>query len=145
MSDSILTSVKKLLGITEDYTYFDADIITDINSVFMILHQMGVGSKEVFSIEDKTAKWSDFLGEAGDIAAVKTYVALKVRLMFDPPASAQHSNAINENIKELEWRLYSAESSENFIPEEGVTDDGSSSDAFTTSSIKYRIWADDEW
>jgi hypothetical protein len=142
MSDSILTSVKKLLGITEDYTYFDADLIIDINSVFMILHQMGVGSKEIFSIADKTATWSDFLGDAGDIAAVKTYVALKVRLMFDPPTSAQHSNAINENIKELEWRLYSADSSENFIVEEGTADGDLSDSSYGTRSIKYRIWAD---
>ena len=142
MSDSILTTVKKLLGIADDYTYFDTDIITDINSVFMILHQMGIGSKEVFSITDKTAKWSDFLGDAGDIAAVKTYVALKVRLMFDPPTSAQHNTAINETIRELEWRLYSADSSENFIVEEGTADGDLSDSSYGTRSIRYRIWAD---
>lgn len=144
MDESILNSVKKILGIADDYTYFDTDLIIDINSVFMILHQMGVGSKTIFQIEDMGATWGDFLGSAADIPAVKTYVALKVRMMFDPPQSGQHATAINENIKELEWRLYSADSSENFKVEE-ATDDGddvSSSSSTTHSVRRYNVWAD---
>lgn len=118
MYDSILISVKKLLGISEEYNYFNPDLIIDINSVLMILYQMGVGSKTPFHIEDDSETWQDFFGEeVVDIDAVKTYVALKVRLMFDPPAASAHMQAIQETIKELEWRLYSAESSGNFDPE----------------------------
>lgn len=118
MYDSILISVKKLLGIAEEYNYFNPDLIIDINSVLMILYQMGVGSKTPFHIEDDSETWQDFFGEdVVDIDAVKTYVALKVRLMFDPPAASAHMQAIQETIKELEWRLYSAESSDNFDPD----------------------------
>lgn len=118
MYDSILISVKKLLGLSEDYNYFNPDLIIDINSVLMILYQMGVGSKTPFHIEDDSETWQDFFGEeVVDINAVKTYVALKVKLMFDPPAASAHMQAIQETIKELEWRLYSAESSDNFDPD----------------------------
>ncbi len=145
MSESILTSIKKLLGITEEYTFFDADLLMDINSVLMILHQMGVGPSEPMMIEDASATWSDFFDSKTDINAVKTYIALKVRLMFDPPQNSGHVNAINEMIKELEWRLYSAESSENFIVDEEDDSDAVSSSGLSTKSIRYRIWADDVW
>lgn len=145
MSESILTSIKKLLGIAEEYEFFDADLLMDINSVLMILHQMGVGPKEPMMIEDASATWSDFFDGKTDINAVKTYIALKVRLMFDPPQNSGHVNAINEMIKELEWRLYSAESSENFIVDEEDESDAVSSSGLSTKSIRYRIWADDEW
>jgi hypothetical protein len=105
--ESILTSVKKLLGMTEEYTVFDTDLIMHINSVFMILNQMGVGPKDAFCITDATATWSDFTGERTDLAAVKSYVALKVRL-FDPPQSSVMMDAIKNLISELEWRLYVA-------------------------------------
>lgn len=117
MYDSILTSIKKLLGIAEDYHHFDSDLLMHINTVFMILYQMGVGPKTPFSIEDDTATWNDFLEDKTDLAAVKNYIALKVRLAFDPPAASAHMQAITEAIKEYEWRLYSAESSENFDPD----------------------------
>ena len=104
--DSILTSVKKLLGLTEDYTAFDADLIMHINSVLMILRQMGVGPEEGFSISDATATWSEFCENKADIEAVKSYTALKVRLLFDPPQSSSVMDAIKSQISELEWRLY---------------------------------------
>lgn len=106
--ESILTSVKKLLGMTEEYAVFDTDLIMHINSMFMILNQMGVGPKDVFCITDATATWSDFAGERADLAAVKSYVALKVRLLFDPPQSSVTMDAIKNQISELEWRLYVA-------------------------------------
>ena len=104
--DSILTSVKKLLGLTEEYTAFDADIIMHINSVLMILNQMGVGPEKAFTISDATATWSEFCGERADMEAVKSYVALKVRMLFDPPQSSSTMEATKNLISELEWRLY---------------------------------------
>ena len=103
--DSILTSIKKLLGITEDYTHFDADIIIDINSVFMILRQLGVGPVDGFNITDSSQTWHDYLSDdESKLSAVKTYVYLKVRLMFDPPVGSV-LESYNNQIKELEWRL----------------------------------------
>ena len=103
--ESILTSIKKLLGIADEYTHFDSDLIMHINSVFSILTQMGVGPSAGFSIEDKYASWSDFTGDNTKIEMIKTYVHHKVRLMFDPPQSSAHIEAINRTISELEWRL----------------------------------------
>ena len=101
--ESILTSIKKLLGIAEDYEYFDTDIIMHINSAFMVLNQLGVGPSKPFFVEDKTKTWSDFL--AFDMEAVKTYIYFKVKLAFDPPTSSAVIESINKQINELEWRL----------------------------------------
>ena len=103
--DSILTSIKKLLGITEEYENFDQDIIMHINSAFMILNQLGVGPKTGFSINDKSSTWDEFIPESSNLEAVKTYVHLKVKLMFDPPLSSTVIEAIKSQINELEWRL----------------------------------------
>ena len=103
--DSILTSIKKLLGITEEYENFDQDIIMHINSAFMILNQLGVGPKSGFSISDKSSTWDEFIPESSNLEAVKTYVYLKVKLMFDPPLSSTVIEAIKSQINELEWRL----------------------------------------
>lgn len=113
MDKSILTSIKKLLGIAESCTDFDADIIMHINTVFLILNQLGVGPDKVFSIEDTKTTWSEFLKDDTNLEAIKTYIHLKVRLIFDPPLSAAVKEAIQQNINELEWRLnVHAESSE---------------------------------
>lgn len=106
--DSILTSVKKMLGIAEEYTHFDADLIMHINSVFMILAQLGVGPSEGFFIEDDTATWDEFIQDKKEINSVKSYVGLKVRLLFDPPTSSSQIDNVNKLINELEWRLNSA-------------------------------------
>ena len=112
MNDSILTSIKKLLGITEEYEHFDQDIIIHINSVFMILNQLGVGPSNGFSITDKTAVWSDFISEGTNFESVKSYIYLKVRLLFDPPTTSAVMESMNRMISELEFRLnVSAESS----------------------------------
>ena len=103
--DSILTSIKKLLGITEDYEHFDQDIIMHINSVFMILTQMGVGPADGFRIEDDSATWSDFTSDLKVLESVKSYMYLKVRLLFDPPTSSSVLDSTNRLISELEWRL----------------------------------------
>lgn len=103
--ESILTSVKKMLGITEEYTHFDNDIVMHINSVFMVLQQLGVGPSYGFYIEDATATWADFFGYTTNLQMVKSYVYLKVRLLFDPPASSTILNSMNQMIDEFEWRL----------------------------------------
>lgn len=103
--ESILTSIKKLLGIDEIYTQFDSDIIMHINSVFLNLTQLGVGPSEGFLIEDDTATWDDFIGDSNQLQAVKSYVYLKVKLLFDPPLSSSVTESMNRMISELEWRL----------------------------------------
>lgn len=103
--DSILTSIKKLLGIMEDYTEFDVDIIIYINSALSILNQLGVGPAEGFTIRDKTATWDQYISDRSKIEFVKTYVYMKVRLIFDPPGSSALVTAMQEQVKELEFRL----------------------------------------
>lgn len=105
-SESILTSIKKLIGMTEDYDAFDTDIIIHINSVFMILNQLGVGPSKPFRIIDKNDLWAEFLSEDDkNFDAVKTYVYLKTKIVFDPPSSSIIMQAMKEAINELEWRL----------------------------------------
>lgn len=103
--ESILNSIKKQLGIHEEYDHFDDQIVMHINSVFMILNQLGVGPEEGFWIEDDVAAWSDFLEDPTQLQIVKTYMGHKVRMMFDPPSNGTIANAMNAVIAELEWRL----------------------------------------
>lgn len=103
--DSILTSIKKLLGIEEEYGHFDNDIIMHVNSVFMTLNQLGIGPEEGFSITTDEQTWFDFLGESKNLEAVKSYVFLKVRLIFDPPTNSSLLEAMKQQEKEYEWRL----------------------------------------
>lgn len=103
--DSILTSVKKLLGIADEYTHFDSDIIMHINTVFSSLTQMGVGPAEGFSITDTYSTWDEFTSENVSLASVKTYMYLKVRLLFDPPQNSSVMSSMERQASELEWRL----------------------------------------
>lgn len=103
--ESILTSIKKMLGISEEYEHFDPDIIMHINSVFSILNQLGVGPPEGYFIRDKTAQWNDFVKSDYRLEMLKSYMYLKVRLLFDPPLSTATIEAINRQISELEWRI----------------------------------------
>lgn len=105
MSDSILTSTKKMLGLEDDYTAFDLDIILHINSALATLTQLGVGPTEGFFIEDKEALWVDLLGTDPRLNSVKQYVFLRVRLVFDPPQTSYAVEAMKEQIREHEWRL----------------------------------------
>lgn len=105
MIESILTSIKKLLGITEDYTNFDPDIIMHINTVFMTLNQLGVGPAEGFRIEDKNATWDEFVDNDSYLDSVKSYIHLKVKMLFDPPLNSAVIEAMKQQINELEWRL----------------------------------------
>ena len=103
--DSILISTKRILGIEENDTAFDLDIITHINAAFSTLNQLGVGPEDGFFIEDNVPTWDLFVVPANQLHTVKSYVCLYVRAKFDPPATSYHTTAMNEQIKELEWRL----------------------------------------
>ncbi len=105
MSDSILDGTKKILGIGPEHEMFDYDIMTHINSVFATLHQLGIGPSGGFMIEDNSSKWDDYLEGKKNLNAVKTYVYLRVRLLFDPPANSFLVTSLNEQRQELEWRL----------------------------------------
>ena|ERR1044071_852145 len=104
MEESILTSTKKILGLSPEYTAFDVDIITHINSVFDILAQMGIGPANGLVIEDDQSEWSQF-GQGPGMNMVRSYVYLKVRMLFDPPPTSFAINAMEEQIREYEWRL----------------------------------------
>lgn len=105
MEESILLTIKKLLGLGEDYNVFDMDIIIHINMVFNILNQMGVGPKDGFIIKDENDLWSSYIRDSRKLEMVKTYIYLKVRQIFDPGTSSALNNAIEAQISELEWRL----------------------------------------
>lgn len=102
--ESILTSIKKALGLGEAYTCFDDDVIMYINYVFMFLNQIGIGPPEGFSIKDKSTKWNEYI-TGSKLEAVKSYIYLRVRLIFDPPTNSFLVEAIKDQIKEIEWRL----------------------------------------
>lgn len=105
MENSILTEIKKLLGIDESYEQFDLDIVMHINTYLRNLNQLGVGKRD-FSISDKSSKWIDFLGEdASRLDQVKTFIYIKVRLVFDPPTSSFVLSSYEKIANELEWRL----------------------------------------
>lgn len=105
METSILTSTKKILGIAEDYTVWDLDIITHINTAFSTLTQLGVGPSNGFMIEDAEATWADFIADDLQFNSVKSYVFLRVRQLFDPPTTSYLISAYDKQITELEWRL----------------------------------------
>lgn len=101
MDEKILTTIKKLLGITDDYDHFDLDILVHINTAAMVLSQLGVGYGEI----DDSTTWQKYLEDTTKFSAAKTYIYLRVRLLFDPPSSSGVIDSINRTISELEWRL----------------------------------------
>lgn len=103
--ESILTSIKKMLGIAEEYTHFDPELVVHINSVFMILRQLGIGPESGFSIDDASATWSSFSEDMSKIELIKSYMYLKIRLLFDPPINSSVTESFNKQIAEYEWRL----------------------------------------
>lgn len=105
MEESILTSIKKLLGITKECTDFDTDIIIHINTAFLNLKQIGVGPSEGFRITDADTTWEEYTQDSEKFDAVKTYIYLKVKLIFDPPLNSSILEANKQTISELEWRL----------------------------------------
>lgn len=104
-TDSILNTIKKLLGFMPDYDAFDTDIIININMVFNILNQLGVGPVEGFFITGPNETWDQYISDMRKFEMVKSYIYLKVKQIFDPGTSSALNNAIEAQIKELEWRL----------------------------------------
>lgn len=121
---SILTTIKKLLGIPKEFTQFDLDIIIQINSAFSILRQLGVGPESGFRIEDDSDCWEDFIHDDETIEMFKTYIFQRVRLTFDPPSTSFAIDAIKESIKEIEWRLCSEMDERIWETRETVEKDG---------------------
>jgi hypothetical protein len=107
VEQSILNSTKKILGIAADYTVFDLDIITHINTAFSTLTQLGVGPAEGFMIESADDLWTDFdpVDDDRQYNAVKSYIYLRVRLLFDPPTTSYLITALEKQVQELEWRM----------------------------------------
>lgn len=105
MEESILISIRKMLGPSETYTHFDNDIIIHINSAFNVLHQLGVGPEEGFYIIDDSTTWDEYLKNPGLLQSVKYYVYLKVKKGFDPPQNSFLVDNIDKDIKEYEWRI----------------------------------------
>lgn len=105
MDDSILNTIKQLLGIDATYEHFDPDIIVHVNSALMKLRQLGVGPKEGFSIKDNSSTWNEFLLDSNDFEMVKSYIFLNVKILFDPPTSSNVMDAYNRTIEEYGWRL----------------------------------------
>lgn len=103
--DSILNSIKQLLGIESTFDGFDTDVIFGINTALMSLNQLGIGPEAGFSISDDTAVWNDFLEGATNIDGVKSYIYLKTKLLFDPPGNSFLVTAVDNQIKELASRL----------------------------------------
>jgi len=105
VTESILNSVKKVLGVASDVTHFDLDIMMHINTTFSTLNQLGIGPDEGYMIEDSSASWDAFLGSDPRLNNVKTYVYLRVRTLFDQPQTSFLNDAMKKQIEELEWRL----------------------------------------
>lgn len=104
--DSILTSIKKLLGITEEYTQFDQDIIIHINAVFLTLFELGIGPSTGFSIADDSTTWNEYISDNDTLLnAVKSYMYLKVKMLFDPSLTSSVTELMKEQAKEFEWRM----------------------------------------
>lgn len=123
--DSILLSVKKMLGIEPDYKVFDQEIIMHINSVLMILEQLGVGQNAPFYISGEDETWGAFLSDdIHFLELVKSYIYLKVRLIFDPPTTGVLHEAMERQVKEFEWRLLVQADELKQKPSEGVDEDG---------------------
>jgi len=112
MDESILNTIKKLLGISEYDTSFDQDIIVDINTILGILWQMGVGPDYPFRITGPGETWSDFVTDISQIEFIKSFIHLRVAQLFDPSSSGAVDESRNNLIKELEWRLYTSGDSE---------------------------------
>lgn len=116
MEQSILTSTKKILGIDEEYMAFDLDILTHINAAFTILNGLGVGPEDGFFVEDSRAVWTDFMTQGPSLHLVRTYIFLKVRMLFDPPSTSFLQQNMTDQIREYEWRLSTIREGETWVP-----------------------------
>ena len=118
--ESILRTIRKMIGPDETYTHYDTDLIIHINSALAVLTQLGVGPSEGFFIQDESATWNDFLGNDPKLEMVKSYVYMKVKLAFDPPSSSAVIDSMNRSISEFEWRANMAAEEEKQKREEEI-------------------------
>lgn len=116
MEESILKTTKKILGIDAEYKAFDLDVITHVNMVFTTLNDLGVGPPAGFMITGDDETWDQFEIDILQQNAVKTYVFLRVKLAFDPPQTSFHIQSLNEQVKELEWRLNTRREDKEWVP-----------------------------
>lgn len=105
MDNSILNSIKKLIGLDSEDTSFDPDLILHINSAIDVLRQIGVKIDDGFYVEDGAAEWDDLIPQGYVLNQIKTYLWMKVRKWFDPPQNGTTMDALNTSIAELEWRI----------------------------------------
>lgn len=125
MKESILLTIKKMLGLEDDYGAFDTDVIVGINSAIFVLTQLGIGPQGGFSIHGPGETWRELIGNAKNLEAVKSYIYIKTRLVFDPPTNSFLLDALNKQAQEFEWRLnVNAEHKEKPEEEGEETDDG---------------------
>lgn len=124
MCDSILQTIKKLIGVDEIYNVFDMDLTIAINSSFMILNQLGIGPDKPFSIKGSSETWKDFFGDEEIFELAKSYIYLRAKLLFDPPSSGVLHEAIEREISEFEWRMH-VQADYNNSKKDSQTDDGS--------------------
>ena len=124
MEESILKTIKQLIGCPDDFEQFDLDLIVHINSAFATLTQLGVGPKEGYRITGADNEWSEFEDDIQKLSLIKDYVYIKTRLLFDPPISGSLMDSLKEQLKEMEWRLYMLYDPISEDDEKGKSDDG---------------------
>ncbi len=124
MEESILKTIKQLIGCPDDFEQFDLDLIVHINSAFATLTNLGVGPKEGYRITGADNAWSEFEDDAQKLSLIKDYVYIKTRLLFDPPISGSLMDSLKEQLKEMEWRLYILYDPISEDDEKGKSDDG---------------------
>jgi len=105
MDESILITIKKMLGLSADYDAFDLDIMVYVNSALMVANQLGIGPPNGFRITGPNELWSDFIDDSINLESVKEMIAKHVQLSFDPPSNSFVATSMENRIKELEWRL----------------------------------------
>ena len=124
MEESILKTIKQLIGCPDDFEQFDLDLIVHINSAFATLTHLGVGPKEGYRITGADNVWSEFEDDAQKLSLIKDYVYIKTRLLFDPPISGSLMDSLKEQLNEMKWRLYMLYDPISEDDEKGKSDDG---------------------
>ena len=124
MEESILKTIKQLIGCPDDFEQFDLDLIVHINSAFATLTHLGVGPKEGYRITGADNAWGEFEDDAQKLSLIKDYVYIKTRLLFDPPTSGSLMDSLKEQLNEMEWRLYMIYDPISEDDEKGKSDDG---------------------
>lgn len=116
--NGILATIKKTLGIPQDDSSFDVDILLFINTNLAILSQLGIKEADATPIVEDITTWDDLLGERKDLECVKTFIHFKTKMMFDPPTNSAGIEAINRIVAELEWRIANVETNKGVMTNE---------------------------